>query len=146
MLPIAGPILIRGSLSSKRASRNRTLSRSTSTRYAYTRRCPTRPRRLASRAHTERLNAIAELRRFLELKLTRRLAHPLFQFADEADALLGRETLDLFIGLERHRHVIPFRDRHQTHVDRLHDRLRHDVVPLVIIHLHDPAAFGLAER
>src|ERR1022692_3895899 len=94
----------------------------------------------------QRFYAVPQLRRLLELELPRRLAHALFQFPDEARPLLRRQTFHLLVGFERHCHVVAFGHRHQAHIDRPHDRLRSNPVPLVVLHLHLPPPRSLFQR
>src|SRR5262249_40379126 len=105
----------------------------TATKHVRRRTMLVRTRRL--RANTERLDPISKLRSLLEFELAGSLPHPLFELADKTIQLFGGEVLDLFVRFERHRHVIALRDPDEAHVDRLHDRLRHNVVPLVVIRL-----------
>src|SRR5579872_32481 len=60
-------------------------------------------------------------------------------------SLLGCHLAGVVIGLQRNRDVVRFGHGHQTHIDRLDDRLRGDTIRLIVFRLDLAPAIGLSD-
>src|SRR5262249_24816306 len=71
----------------------------------------------------QQFNAVPDLRSLLELELLGGIAHLPLQFFNQFPSLFGRELLGALIRFHGHRHVIAFRNGHQSRIHWLDDGL-----------------------